>query len=176
MYFNVSQLLKEPSGASRIIEVDDVLTLSDGAHVRVVGRGKLLRTNKSIWLSATLDSEVVCTCSRCLVEHEQPVHIVIEEEFFPVVDVDTGSKLDDSDDRYGHFYVDQYHTLDLTEAASQYFALNIPMKPLCREECAGMCLSCGVNLNEGTCICDKMPRDARWGTFLQAITIPDRGC
>ena len=173
MYFNGSQLLKEPSGASRTIEVDDVLTLADDTDARVVGRGKLLRTDKGIWASASLDSQMRCACSRCLVEYEQPVHMIIEEEFFPVVDVATGAKLGGSVDGYQSFYIDQHHTLDLTEAAKQYFALNIPLKPLCREECAGICLNCGVNLNERTCICDEMARDARWGALLEYVSAND---
>jgi uncharacterized protein len=39
--------------------------------------------------------------------------------------------------------------------------LNIPMKPLCRPDCAGLCPTCGADLNQGACACAK-PADPRW--------------
>ena len=40
--------------------------------------------------------------------------------------------------------------------------LNVPMKPLCRVDCAGLCPRCGVNLNSGPCGCAGEQIDPRW--------------
>ena len=172
MYFNVSQLLKAPSGSQRTFDVDEMLTLTDDRHLsrhlsRVLGTVRVLRTDKSIWVSAALDSEVVCTCSRCLVQFEQPVHFTIEEEFFPMVDVSTGGRVARSEDVDESSYIDANHILDLREVAKQYSTLTVPMKPVCSEDCRGLCSSCGANLNEAPCTCDKTPKDLRWGPLLE---------
>ena len=167
MLFNVSKLLDEPAGTARSFEVDEALALTDDSRVnRVHGTVKMLRTPQGAWVSAALESVVQCTCSRCLTECQQPVHMAIEEEFLPLADVETGATVDDGDD---HFCIDKGHVLDLREAARQYAALSVPIKPVCRDDCAGICVDCGVNLNETTCKCDRTPRDRRWGPLLELV-------
>ena len=39
--------------------------------------------------------------------------------------------------------------IDLNELLREQFYLALPMKPLCREDCAGLCPQCGTNLNTG---------------------------
>ena len=168
MYFNVSQLLKEPSGSRRAYQIDEMLSLSDENRVsRVYGEVDLLRTDKGIWGSAHLESTMLCTCSRCLVEYEQPLRITVDDEYFPAVDVATGTMSDRPDEDTGDFHIDDNHVLDMSEAVRQYSALSIPMKPMCGEECLGLCLGCGVNLNEISCRCDMAPTDERWGALLE---------
>ena len=43
-----------------------------------------------------------------------------------------------------------------------YAVLGIPMKKLCSDDCKGLCIKCGRNLNEGDCTCDHENIDARW--------------
>ncbi len=47
--------------------------------------------------------------------------------------------------------------LDLDPAVSEAVFLALPMKPLCREDCLGLCAQCGQNLNEGQCGCPPGP-------------------
>ena len=54
------------------------------------------------------------------------------------------------------------YAVDLTETVKQAFLLEIPMKPICSENCRGLCPSCGVNLNEETCGCTGDELDERW--------------
>ena len=49
------------------------------------------------------------------------------------------------------FYRDD--EIDLSELLREQFYLALPMKPLCREDCRGLCPQCGVNRNTGTCDC-----------------------
>ena len=41
--------------------------------------------------------------------------------------------------------------------------LNVPMKPLCRPDCKGLCPDCGADLNEGACSCGSRPRSTPAG-------------
>ena len=51
--------------------------------------------------------------------------------------------------------------IDLNELVREQFYLALPMKPLCREDCRGLCPQCGVNWNTGTCECGSGWEDPR---------------
>ena len=58
----------------------------------------------------------------------------------------------------------------------EYASMAVPMNPVCRLDCAGLCHKCGANLNESSCVCDKVSRDPRWDALSETIaTVPDRG-
>ncbi len=173
MYLNVSQLLRESSGANRSYQVDESLTLAEGTKATARGTVRLLRTDRGIWVSAALESEAIVSCSRCLTDHAQPVHMLIEEEFFTRWDggpaAGTASELSGDE----HCRIDEDHVLDLTETIRQFYSLEVPMQPVCRRDCAGICLTCGVNLNETRCGCDAAPPDPRWGALLELASSSD---
>jgi uncharacterized protein len=51
------------------------------------------------------------------------------------------------------------------------FSLALPMHPLCREDCAGLCPECGKNLNAGACGCGRDQADPRLAA-LRALVVP----
>ncbi len=162
MQINVAQLLKAPIGSIRDYEVREVIDVTgDGNGSLVQGKVRLMRTDRSILVKGVLDTEVELTCSRCLSSFSCPLTLNIEEEYYPTTDVVTGASLPVPDEP-GCFTIDERHVLDLTEAIRQYALLAIPMKPLCREDCAGLCPHCGCNLNLGACNCPPRGADPRW--------------
>jgi uncharacterized protein len=173
--FNVSQLLQEPIGAERSYAVHDTITGAgeDPAPVDVDGTVRLVRTNRGLLAYADLDTVVRLACSRCLRPVETPVHLTIEEEFLPTVDIATGHPLPKrDDDDTDLFEIDEHHHVDLTEAVRQALVVSEPMRPLCRAECAGLCNQCGADLNEGACACPEEPADDRWAA-LRALKLND---
>ena len=52
--------------------------------------------------------------------------------------------------------------VDMTDQIRQVLALAMPMKPICSEDCRGLCPQCGANLNEETCDCRSDEIDERW--------------
>lgn len=90
------------------------------------------------------------------------------------MDVVSGVALDTSGLDAEGFAIDEYHLLDLTEALRQYTIVAVPMKPLCKADCAGICPTCGTNLNESTCDCDKSLKDGRWGPLLERLSAERR--
>ena len=67
-------------------------------------------------------------------------------------------------------YVDlDHHVIDLTEAICQYALLAAPMKPLCHNDCAGLCQKCGHNLNKGPCACPTQEIDSRWSELTNLL-------
>ena len=175
MLFNVSQLLQEPIGAERTYRVDDTVPGADedGGAVEVSGRVRLIRTNRGLLAYGELDARARGACSRCLRPVETPVHLTIEEEYLPTVDVTTGQPLPkQADDDGASFEIDAHHHVDLTEAVRQALVMNEPMRPLCRPDCAGLCNQCGADLNEGRCACPEQPADDRWAA-LRALNLSD---
>lgn len=167
MIFNVSQLLKEPTGFVRAFTVDETLPFQESVNdSRIVGDVRMLRTEKGIWVEAKLSSHVRCSCSRCLLDFDQPVELDVQEEFLPRMDVSSGAKLVTPLEFTEDFYISRNHVLDLTEAAKQYIEMNTPMQPVCTEQCKGICLRCGVDLNEGDCRCQGSQIDPRWAALL----------
>lgn len=169
MQYNVAQLLKESVGAIRSYSVDAEVQIGDDTTERVMGRVRLLRTDKGIWASATLQFQKWSVCSRCVSRFRLPIKLSVEEEFLPTVDVNTGELLRVDEGDEGTFTIGQSHMLDLREALRQYEIASTPMKPLCREDCAGLCPVCGTNLNEGSCTCAVEARDPRWSVLTQLL-------
>ena len=160
MRINVSGLLKSSLGTKRDYPIDDNVNIGDNKS-RVWGEVSLVRTNRGILAEADLSAEVEVTCCRCLQPFTANLALNFEEEYFPVIDIFSGASLILPEEP-GCFTIDARHTLDLTEAVRQYILLAIPMKPLCREDCAGLCPVCGRNLNDDKCNCSVQEIDPRW--------------
>lgn len=55
-------------------------------------------------------------------------------------------------------------TVDVTPDIREDVLLALPAYPVCREECRGLCPTCGKNLNSGSCSCQP-PGSLRWGSL-----------
>jgi uncharacterized metal-binding protein YceD (DUF177 family) len=97
-----------------------------------------------------------------------PLTLNIEDEYFPITDVVTGASLSLPDEP-GCFTIDENNILDLTEAVRQYALLATPMKPLCHQDCSGLCPTCGGNLNQASCNCPPRPADLRWSELSKLV-------
>ena len=162
MEINVSQLLKESIGSSRKYKIDETIDIAgDERGSTVSGDIGLLRTQRGILVRGELHTGLELTCSRCLSAFSYPLSISFEEEYIQSIDVNSGLPLNSSGET-GSFTIDEHHVIDLTEAICQYALLAIPMKPLCRGDCAGLCPECGRNLNQGPCGCPVRTVDPWW--------------
>jgi uncharacterized protein len=167
MQINVSQLLQEAVGSTREYEIDEEAEITgDGENPMVRGRCQFLRLQRSILVSCRLDTVVELNCSRCLGQFRHPVKIKFEEEFVPTVDVTSGAPLPEPEEA-STFTIDEHHVIDLTEAVRQYLVMALPMKALCDEDCAGLCPTCGKDLNKGACDCPPQEIDARWSELAK---------
>ena len=169
VHINVAQLLKEPIGSTRDYEVSsNVDIMGDGVSKTVQGEVKFTRTHRGILAQGKINTEVELWCSRCLSSFSCPLTLGIEEEYFPVIDVTTGLAISLSDEP-GSFIINYRHILDLTEAIRQNALLAIPMKPLCRADCAGLCPNCGCNINIESCECQP-EEDHRWAKLRSMVS------
>lgn len=168
MQINVAGLMKDPIGSVRTHEIDEEVDFGDGKVKRVTGKVQLLRTQRGILVQGEVNTEVDLDCSRCLEPFRRPVSLKIEEEYLPTIDILTGERMP-APDEPGTFRIDDRHIIDLTEAVRQYTLLTVPMKPLCQTDCAGICPTCGKNLNLGACACPPPEGDPRWAELRKLL-------
>lgn len=164
MIYNVAQLLKAPVGMMQTVDLDDAAELDlEDESIRLVkpmtGHLRMRRTNQGILVDGPVEATVELTCGRCLEPFTLSIPLSLEEQFYPTIDVVTGIALPEIENELV-FPIDQNHQLDLSEAIRQNLLLALPMQPICKEDCAGLCPQCGKNLNEGPCSCEP-PIDER---------------
>lgn len=167
--FNVATLLKEPIGSTREYDIEGAVLIDDEPRSEpVAGSARLLRTKHGVLVSSHLEGAAHEVCSRCLADVAVPLDLNIEEEFFSTIDLRTGAPLPAPDDAEA-FRISAEHTLDLEEAVRQAWAVSLPMQPLCRPDCRGLCPRCGQDLNLGACSCPPEEEDERWTALRQLV-------
>lgn len=172
MHFNVSQLAREPSGSTRQYAVHERLPVPDG-EIQIAGTIHLVKTDKTIWVTAELSTAVESQCGRCLEPCVQPIAVTIDEEALPILDPTSGVRILDHREADERLVIDEDNILDLTEAARQYVDLGLPMQPLCQTDCAGLCANCGANRNHQPCQCSRPTLANPWAPLLEiAPSIP----
>jgi uncharacterized protein len=162
MQINVAQLLKEPVGAERSYKIDELA--GENNDNRVAGEVNLTRTNRGILLTGTLDVDIKGICSRCLGEAYKQITFHMEDECFPLIDINSGVHRHPAPE---DFIIDNSHILDLNEAIRQYIIMSTPTKLLCRPDCPGICHVCGHELAKGDCSHTNRSSDQRWNKLEQ---------
>jgi uncharacterized protein len=94
------------------------------------------------------------------------VSVDFEEEFTPLNADLVDGPYNRTEDEYEGFdpalIVDEQNSLDMTLALGQALLGAMPIAPVCKDECLGICPTCTVNRNEIQCSCAKSTSDPRW--------------
>lgn len=113
------------------------------------------KISNMVELEGRIATEVEIPCKRCLAPTQRKInagfhHTYVDE--LPQVSGDDGEELELSAAEMGlEVFTDD--SIDLTEEIQQQVLLLLPDHPLCAEQCKGLCLECGVNLNKVSCDC-----------------------
>jgi uncharacterized protein len=126
--------------------------------------GTIEKAGRGFLLEGTVRGEARLRCVRCLGEFPFAVTERFELQLLPLAGV---PRVEDHRLGRSDLAVRFYSTpeLDLAELASEQIELAVPMKPLCNEDCQGLCPHCGRDLNQGSCTCPKNA-DQRWTPLL----------
>ncbi|MDQ7819529.1 MAG: DUF177 domain-containing protein [Armatimonadota bacterium] len=116
----------------------------------VVGEVEVERTSRTVHLRGEVRTTAPMVCGRCLTTFRSELRATVDEEFLIGGTVRTGGELGPEDFQ---FPLGPDMILDVTDVVRQYLLLALPMVPLCRPDCRGLCPRCGANRNEGTCGC-----------------------
>ena len=105
-------------------------------------------------------TELELDCSRCLEPFSLPIDFAFDQRYLPMSEASTAAEREvPEEDLQTSYYRED--AIDLNELMREQFYLVLPMKPLCREDCHGLCPVCGTNLNRGTCACPREWEDPR---------------
>lgn len=115
------------------------------------------KSEGNIFIRGKIKTTVISCCARCLESFEYPVDTDMNLTFVPASErpqqvEDTSPDLE--------FY--EGDTIDLSRGMRDQILLAIPLKPLCKNSCRGLCPQCGVNLNVGSCNCHKVAFDSKF--------------
>jgi uncharacterized protein len=108
-------------------------------------------------------------CGRCLEPYTAPVDQSFDLRYHPrTLNTGEGEKELEDDDLTTAFY--ENDEIDLGHLMHEQFVLSLPMKPLCGDDCKGLCPVCGTNLNRGTCDCKPVWEDPRLAALRELRT------
>jgi uncharacterized protein len=158
--FDISSL------ASKAVQVDGVLAVDDpvwreedprpSQPIHVVGRLSAAGADR-YYFSGHLDGEMSAECRRCLTDVSESIAEDVQLLF---VEADT----EGADDPDVYVVDARAHELDLRPALREQWLLAAPAFVQCRDDCKGLCPTCGTDLNTGHCNCAPAT-DSRWDSL-----------
>lgn len=122
--------------------------------------GEIRRRDERVQLKGTLFAAGTIECSRCL----EPSQVKLSNEFDVFFEPETdGSdyEVEVSEENLSAARLTG-DTIDLADFAREQVLLNLPVRVLCREDCQGLCETCGANRNLSPCNCGAEAIDPRW--------------
>ena len=150
-------------------------------------KGTLTRRGERFHLKGRVTANLQLNCGRCLTPFPLPVATTVDLTYIPerppvvaakdavkapakgvkapVLEEDVELADEDLDTAY-----DRDHVLDLAEMLREQFYLALPMQPLCRPDCQGLCPSCGIDRNVDTCQCKTEWIDPRLSVLQALVT------
>ena len=167
MIIRLAEIEDLPVGVEGSLELSGLASADGGRLVpgEVQLHGEVRRTAAGVELRARWEATVRQQCCRCL----EPFESAQEEEFFLVLTPAASEfgapeqEMQAADSTL--FYVEQDQA-DLAEIVAEQILLAQPLKPICREGCAGLCQTCGVNRNRIKCGCRRDEVDPRLAPLL----------
>jgi uncharacterized protein len=124
----------------------------DGVALHLVVDGQ------DVLVTGEIDATVPLTCGRCLEEFRVPVRAIVDTRYVPRPTTADDHELA-ADDLDLDFY--DHDELNLDALVETETTLALPMKPLCRPDCRGLCPVCGGNRNVTPCACEQRSPDPR---------------
>ncbi|MGB9674200.1 MAG: YceD family protein [Anaerolineales bacterium] len=150
---NVGFIINLPVGESRDFQFDiskihldpdlDLTALNGSAHIT--------RTAQGLLTHVIMDAMTPSVCVRCLSDFDLHLHI----DFTELYAFSTNSLTEEG------MLLPENAQIDLSSIIREYMLLDIPISPICKVDCKGLCPICGENQNEVTCHHDDVEMDPR---------------
>jgi uncharacterized protein len=145
LVYPLAGLLAQAPGERRLFPIHGaVIQLPDGLRLAepLEGQVAIARTNRGVLVEAQLDTALEGQCARCLRDIEIPLHVEVDEEALPSVELATGLPLDPAAEP-DVARLDDHHQLDVGQLVGDAISLAEPIAPLCQPDCPGLCAICG---------------------------------
>jgi uncharacterized protein len=137
----------------------------DDLPCRVSVKAESTRTGSRYLLEGKIEADVTGECSRCL----KTFDFRIVTEFSKILQ--RGGRVPDDSEEEDFVLLSeaQEFDFDIFPAVREAVVLEMPIKYLCADSCAGICPGCGTDLNEGACNCGEKPADPRWDPLKKLL-------
>jgi uncharacterized protein len=117
------------------------------------------RAGTELFFEGKLSGSTGAVCARCAEEFEsgteRPFRFIMTPRSI-AAEAEAAS-----DPTVGDYAIYDGDQVDLSPLVNEELLLALPTRPLCREECRGLCPRCGTNLNQGECRCPEPAGDPR---------------
>ncbi|NIA08880.1 MAG: hypothetical protein GWP10_03715 [Nitrospiraceae bacterium] len=133
----------------------------------IKGEVFLCRVDRDIHLKGKVRASIGLICHRCLEEYIQEVHADFSYVLVPSM-LEKEEVAFDTEDMEISLY--DGVEIQLGEIFREQILLQIPMRHLCKEDCRGICPSCGANLNKEECRCQKKSLDSPFSVLKKLLT------
>lgn len=159
MQFAIEKIKQHPDAS---MPVQLAAELDPAAHgyafrlaepLRFVGQAENLGAGL-FQVQGQLQTTLQLACSRCLEPFPLPLALDFGERYAAEARPDAAGEAD--------IHAFTGAEIDLSEQLLNQIQLALPMQPLCRENCLGLCPRCGTNLNQSSCSCAAAEIDPRW--------------
>lgn len=151
MKFNITSISKEDGGS---LEIEDSgrIDMLDAQAFDFIGpvsvKGTLTNIGGNIRADVDVYAEYSTQCGRCLSDVKGIVEFKLSETF---AFIDRDDTIVDAE----QYYPIEGEWLELDKAVTDGIIVTLPLAVLCSEDCRGLCVNCGANLNEGECFCSN---------------------
>jgi uncharacterized protein len=154
MRLNVSHLLKAPIGTKDEVHLDtEAITLGNDLDLHYLrGTIHLTRSTNSLLAEGELETTLDSQCVRCLADFVLPLIVELDDLAFG---------LPYTSPKEYQYRVNEDGWLFLDRALREQILLSVPIRPLCRAACRGLCSQCGQDLNVAACDCEDQSIDPR---------------
>ena len=136
--FEVSLKLKDTTWQGEVLSFQKPLAVT----------GQVTNSGDMLTLTARVKGTTTLQCGACLDQYEQPLDFALEAELIKA----SGEKDPD-------LFIYEGDGFNLSEIVQEFLFLEIPSLRRCREDCKGLCLECGTNLNHEECQCSNTEED-----------------
>ena len=162
MKYYLSHLVTASLGTRTTINVQEGAgALDEDLEVEFLrGEIQFTRVNDGIYAQGRLQTQIHLTCVRCLEPFSYPLDFEIAERY-------VFSPQDETEEPVNLVAPDG--AVDITEPTRQQMWVSLPLQPLCRPDCQGLCAQCGANLNHESCTCQEETIDPRLAVLKELL-------
>ncbi len=145
-------------------ETPSTIELDERFSKPVVVKVELEKRRRQLFLTAHVKTSGRFVCDRCLEDFDRDLEQDYRMTY--VYEMNDAEGLDQDEVTVIHASTNE---IDIAEDVRDYIFLSVPMKLLCKDDCAGLCRKCGKNLNRGPCGCPTEDTDPRWEKLKQIM-------
>lgn len=157
MRFRIDTIPEEGKHVEATISPAEIIVDMPGYSLNnpLVFSGRLTRSARNVYVRGNLSGAVNAQCGRCLESFDMPLNLDMDIAFSPQREqLDQEVEIIEQDSNLAYYEAD---SIDLLPEIRDLFLVNLPIRPVCRSECKGLCSQCGADLNVNPCNCGQKP-------------------